>query len=155
MASRQELETSWCLRSCSISREQEKHLQPDLTAFPDSAINGNWILSDFLDKEKGEKVEGFVISEEVEFLTGEERAETQKAREVEPVYIFLYLLHCYLGRGVFQDKNRASALIVFCLFYSHFTLLLLSFYSSHKAWKRCLSLKFFFFFPLRLVTIFC
>lgn len=47
---------------------------------PDSAINVNWILSDFSDKEKREKVEEFVIDEEIKFLTGEEESRNSKSR---------------------------------------------------------------------------
>lgn len=69
-----------CLRDCSGGqRERKKSLQPDLAECPDSAINGNWILSDFSNKEKGEKVKEFVISEVINFLTGEEESRNAKS----------------------------------------------------------------------------
>lgn len=69
-----------CLRDCWVGKEKGKTLWPDLAERPDSAIKGNWILSDFLNKEKGEKVKEFVISEGIKFLTGEEEGRNSKSR---------------------------------------------------------------------------
>lgn len=56
-------------------------------------------MSDFLNKEKGEKVKEFVISEEIKFLTGEEEGRNSKSRGGQSSIYFSLFVSLLFGQG--------------------------------------------------------